>query len=274
MDEALQPMDAETVGLLGGLCKLIDGLVERDKNWRFPEPGSPLFADDQRMPKFEPSSLARLGLIGAVDHLFSIAALLRGDVLPARAIFTLARGALENASVAVWLLSPNTRAERLKRAILWHAMNIKFREKALDLATDDPQHAAARQAEVQKQRATLLDFADKAGLGPADKNGISNPRVSYEGIVKAASHAVPMNIGSAELVWNMCSGMSHGQEWAVHNMSDSLELPGSDEHFVHLSLTVKDDSLLAAVWVAVQMCQHAFDLFDTRGRALLKPKSA
>ena len=68
--------------------------------------GSALGEDDRRSDPWRPSHAASAALSASLDHLHALSHSLtmEGAVLHARAPFTLARGAIENAATALWIV--------------------------------------------------------------------------------------------------------------------------------------------------------------------------
>lgn len=83
-----------------------------------PAPGSSLRADDDAAHPYEISHAVHGALVGAVDNLDALRALVAdAHVVHARAPFTLLRAALENSAAAVWLLGLSSREDRLLRRL-------------------------------------------------------------------------------------------------------------------------------------------------------------
>jgi hypothetical protein len=76
--------------------------------------GSSLWKDDEVTSPYLMSHSVRGALVSAVDHLNAFRALVQdAHVVHPRATLTLLRAALENAALAVWLLAPANRNERV-----------------------------------------------------------------------------------------------------------------------------------------------------------------
>jgi hypothetical protein len=85
-----------------------------------PEAGSSLAGDDKATDPSRLSHAVIALLISAVDHFETLRLVVEEQhALPARGGFTLLRVALENAAVAVWLLAPGLRDERVFRLLRW-----------------------------------------------------------------------------------------------------------------------------------------------------------
>lgn len=99
------------------LMTMIDGWFERtSKKPAAIKPGSDLDADDQATDYLHVSHMVTTSLLHAVDHLHCLKTLIvEAKMLHTSAPFTLIRSAVENASVAVWLLAPEDPQERRLR---------------------------------------------------------------------------------------------------------------------------------------------------------------
>lgn len=146
-DSAAQ--DARDVALasLSKLFALVEAWQERihaQQPW--PEPGSSLAGDDNATDPYRLSHAVVQVLISAVDHLETLRLVVQEQhVVPARGGFTLVRAALENAAVAMWLLAPSRRDERVFRLLRWEWADAEDSDRALLLmaeTTTDPTRSA------------------------------------------------------------------------------------------------------------------------------------
>lgn len=85
-------------------------------------PTSRLARDDEGTQGYWVSTLAAESIGAALDHALTLSVLVeRGQVVTTSAPWTLARGVVEPAATAVWVLSGSNRAERRERALrVWH----------------------------------------------------------------------------------------------------------------------------------------------------------
>jgi hypothetical protein len=90
-----------------------------------PDPGSSLGGDDRDTEPYQISHAATTGIAVAIDHLRCLLqSVVSGAGTPdvqiitrPWALYSLLRGAAENAATAIWLLAPRSRAERLTRRV-------------------------------------------------------------------------------------------------------------------------------------------------------------
>ncbi|MER6791028.1 hypothetical protein [Amycolatopsis mediterranei] len=248
---------------LAGLKKVFDGMEflhqSAQKPWPAPSGGSSLFRDNQETDPYQIGHAVTNSLVGAIDHIQTLSALVgRAGVIPARATFTILRGALENASTAAWLLQPASRDERILRRLRWEWTNMTYRAKAMKLA--DPGFSLE-----PDRKQTLLDIGSKRGFS-GQKQAQILQRTTFSEIVRAAASAideVPEDV--AEIIWNECSGVAHGQTWAVLAMADHEQLRESAEGILDLRLTAPDSDLLTTTLLVGIAIITAWNLRAERG---------
>ena len=138
---------------------------------------SPMGGDDKRLHPYHLSHAVWSSLSHAGDHLNALRALLAGGLVPMFAPYTLIRAALENACMAVWLLDPASRAERITRRLRVAADDVRHGEDARTITGETgPKTRDQRLAEVRQ-------IARKYGVD--ERNVIK--RANYSDIVKAVS---------------------------------------------------------------------------------------
>jgi hypothetical protein len=178
------------------------------------ENGSSFSGDDAKTEPFQLSHGVAQSITNAVDHLhcFRMALTGTGDSvlrLHTYAPFTLLRGAIENAAIAVWVMSSNNRKERVTRH-LWHELTSVRRLQSLLEAAGEP----VGQVTLGRKNA-LLDLAAACGI---DRRAVDNRDLTASIIVKSASDAAGLTDGQlplAFLFWKMCSAIAHGDRGYV-----------------------------------------------------------
>src|SRR5258708_22160694 len=117
-----------------------------------PQSGSALIGDDRHMHPHQLSHAAWSSLSHAVDHLHCLRSLLQdAHVIHMFAPYSLVRGALENASAAVWMLHPSSRIERVGRRLRLATTDIRHSEAAKQLVGQvGPRSKDERMAEVKE----------------------------------------------------------------------------------------------------------------------------
>jgi hypothetical protein len=173
------------------------------------QPRSSLSGDDKCCGGYQVSHAVQMCLVAGVDHLHAAKShLLDFRMLPAQALFSVIRGALENFAAAYWILHPRLRNDRIERTMRWHAKNFKDQKTALEpkgLESD-----ATRDAKLAK----LYALATSRGISNATikKGYTSTEAIAY--VEENSSRCEPL------LAWRLCSGYAHGRPWAFLGMSD------------------------------------------------------
>ncbi|MEV0811426.1 hypothetical protein [Micromonospora sp. NPDC050200] len=246
-------------------------LLRRTDEWMEQEapavqPGSCLARDNELTHPHQVSHAA-IQLIGnAVDHLHAMRSALwdyenNRLTLHTYAPFTLTRGALENASAAIWMLAPASRNERIRRR-LWHELaSIKNTESLLS-EIDQPQDAG-----IQRRKDRVLGLADAAGIDRATLRG----KPQYKDYMEESARFVDLMDGQNNLVyimWKMCSAVAHGDTWIVPlfdlEMIRPLE-PGVSTYRV----TAPTALLHSGVQAAMVLVIKARELFSQRAASHL-----
>ncbi|BCJ65111.1 hypothetical protein [Polymorphospora rubra] len=218
---------------------------------------SPLAADDKLTHPY-PTSYAAIALFGhAIDHIHMLRVALHAGTLNIYAPYTLVRGALENAASIAWLLAPDDQSTRLIRRFRLAVVDINMSERVKELmGYVGPRSKNERLDEIR-------DLALKAGLSPAD----AARRLTFSDIVSDADQESPLPDKKVKLVWNICSGMAHGDPWATLGGNRLVELPGAPPGTKHMQNSSDVENLLFVTFTARRMIEHAFQLYDQRGAA-------
>jgi hypothetical protein len=241
--------------LLGSLFGEIEQAhQQRGEPERFAvEPGSSLDGDDQVTKPYQLSHAAVAAMGHSVEHLHAIRALIvdAGVMHPAAPV-TLARGAIENASIALWLLAPTNRRQRAMRRLrlAWEdAKDGNRAGKEINSPTDLP---------TVQLRLNRLGAAITEDISYTHKSGIKTTD-----IVQAADTNVDRT--HVLTVWRVCAGFSHGRIWTTLAMLDRSEVPNEGEPDVlHLYVTNSLPRLWCAVSTAWRVLTRADQLYQTR----------
>lgn len=177
-----------------------------------PEPGSAFEGDNAATHPYEASHAAWAAIAAAVSHLsclkrsiFTIEGPNHVSAsLHTHGQFTLIRGALENASMAIWLMDSDC-TERILRRLQQEWQEVKHLEEVRKIL-----NSPKGQTESDRLR-ELQDLATKAG---ADIAKITN-RPGYGAMVKSAGARVDTGAKPAHLVWKACSAIAHGEMGAM-----------------------------------------------------------
>lgn len=184
------------------LAPQIDGLMHRmaSPDGFDVDPGSELAADDVASSPYQVSHAARSCLAAAVDHLHASKVLAHDSgLLHLAAPATLARGTIETASTGLWILSPDSRQERVRRTLMWHAQNIH----------DHFRSGLAPKSSTKSERLARLEVvADRFGLSAKSYKSAD----SLTQILQTVEAEHP-DLSSLLMSWRICSGFAHGRPW-------------------------------------------------------------
>jgi hypothetical protein len=227
-------------------------------------PGSDLADDDTVTYPYQVSSSAWAAITAAVSH----ASCLRDSLfvwqdathatvrLHTHGQLTLLRGALENASLAIWLLESDDQATRVLRRLQQERSEVKALEKMETLVG-----SASKRMTMQERMEKLSSLARSAGADPAK---IKRGQPGYQDIVEAAGAYVPYGPQRAAVVWKACSAIAHGEFRALPNFLSTEVLgqaaPGVGLHRVtaNIQLTV------IGTQIAIATTKGAFALYFRR----------
>ena len=169
---------------------------------------------------------------------------------------TLLRGALENASLAIWLLESDDQATRVLRRLQQERSEVKALEKMQTLMG-----SGSGRITTQERMEKLSSLAHSAGADPAK---IKQGQPGYQDIVEAAGAHVPSGPQTAAVVWKACSAIAHGEFRALPNYLTTEVLsqaaPGVGLHRVtaNVQLTV------VGTQIAIATTKAAFALYSRR----------
>lgn len=230
------------------------------------QPGSSLATDNARTDPHQISHTVIYSIGIAVDHLHSMRMALTGKGdgqvgLHTYAPFTMTRGALENASAAIWMLAPGNRQERIRRRLWYELASIKQAEGLLNEA-----HLPQKEG-IQRRRDRVLGLADAARIDRARLKG----KPTYQDYLEEAGRFTDLVDGENNLVyimWKLCSAVAHGDTWILPFFD--LEMVGPHEPGVGTyRVTAPTPLLYSAVKAAALLVDRAQHLLAQRGTAHL-----
>lgn len=222
-----------------------------------PPPGSPLHADDARTHPYQLSHAVWLALSHAVDHLNCLRTLLRDvQVIHMFAPYSLVRAALENASAAVWMLQPPSRASRVCRRLRLAVANISNGDAAKQLA------GLKGGRPRNEQMDTVREVARRAGVSETE----AVQRVRYQDVVAGAASALGQDTVVIPFAWRLCSGIAHGDLWTTVSAAERTELPGAPAGIGSFRVSANVQTLRYVTTLAVRMTGLGWRLFDQRSQ--------
>jgi hypothetical protein len=125
--------------------------------------------------------------------------------------FTGTRAAIENASNALWLLTPASRKERILRRLLKEAASISMAKSAL------AETGVRRDGGIQRRKQRILDVADRVGT---EHDRLARKfRPTHTDIVKEVGIFTELHDDATNfvhLMWRLCSAVAHGDSWIIN----------------------------------------------------------
>lgn len=196
------------------------------------EPRSSLQLDDRYLGAWRGASLAQGAMGAAVDALQTLKFVaIENGVIPMTALYPLLRAVVESAALAIFLLSPRSRDERLRRSYCVAADDARLR------SIFEKQHANAGAAKkLDGVRAEIRELlAERGTLG--DPAAFQFVRVEYSDLVAKAGvvlDADPVVRVESEMtllaLWQLLSGLSHAKQWAMINVLERSEAVVNDDN--------------------------------------------
>lgn len=219
------------------------------------EPGSSLAGDDRKTnPHHLSHAVTQLSSV-ALDHLHALRTLiLDAGALHNSAPFTLARSATEAGATALWMLTPRTRTERVRRRLQLAAQNAKDGNRmSTDSGIPPP-----RALEDRLQQIRLL--SERAG------GGDRLPPLKISEVIRWADgqHFSSMRV---LLAWQVGSGFAHGRLWSSISVLDREARQSTDPEVALLRLTNSKDRVLWVMWAAFDLLAATIKLFEQRSVA-------
>ena len=226
-------------------------------------PGSELETDDKLAHPFTVSLAPWSAATAAVSHLGALRDSLFQATGPAKVHaqihthgqLTLVRGALENASLAFWLLEDDQSVERIVRRIQedW--------EEVRQLEVVRSEAGAPSERTMADREREMTDLLVKVGGDPARLK----KRPSYGEIVKLAGASQPTGAGTAFVVWKACSSIAHGEvrgliAYLTNTTVGSSVPPGMQLNHVTGNIALMSIGCL----IAIGTTREALSLYEKR----------
>ncbi|MBT1669641.1 hypothetical protein KK092_09630 [Curtobacterium flaccumfaciens pv. flaccumfaciens] len=260
--------------------RLIDATVEhlRERgHWNLATPGSELARDDGALMPFQASHLVGHCLVVALDALHSAKLLLRADDgslrVPLVGAYPLLRTAIESASMAVWVLQPTEREERLARnlAARWdeirHDNHMAQAFGAPD-PSDDRHEIVKKQALLREntrrfrtQKRALRDVAVKLGL---DVDRMERGTGGFGALIQDIGPSIGLPGSVTRGTWHVVSGLTHPSVLRSVTMSE-VSYPDDGSPVLNAVFHANLATLGHALDAATLAHSTALDLTTDRG---------
>lgn len=224
--------------------------------------GSDLALDDKTAHPYQVSHAAWAAMVAAVNHLRCLqeSLVVQKDQtnlkmrLHTHGQSTLVRGALENASTAVWLLESDDRQQRILR---------RLQQARAEMAELDTVRELANQPALRSQAVRFKELVDLATSAGIDPRAIKQ-RPQYGTIVRVAGNHVLRDGDAAVVIWKMCSALAHGETTGMLAYLDMRVVAQASPGVALAGVTASVPLLRACVGTAVKTAQLAHDLYAKR----------
>lgn len=265
-DEAREQIGIQ---LWQALFPRIDDLAEKLRGpYMHVEPGSSLRVDDRYLGRWRGGGLHVSAMIASLDALSTVRMVLASGTLPMTGLYPMLRAAIENAALALYLLGPEKRDERLLRAYGIAAEEAKYQCTFLDSLGEDGRPRAARiQAEIRilvRKRGSLGDSADFRPTADSNTNIVTMADTMLR-LDPALSPGVRMPLVA---IWQLLSGMSHAKQWALITSLHRTEAIVNDEDgTAYVKMTSGTELVAVVLSRAIEVLEGALRLYGRRARS-------
>jgi hypothetical protein len=234
-------------------------------DWFAVHPGSSLAGDDAATSPHQLSHAASHAIAVAVDHLDCLRTLIdKARTVHAFAPFGLLRPALEGAAIAIWLLAPPSRDERVTRCVRLAKQDITDSEEAKAII----KASSSQTREQRLDRLRTIVAHRKIDLSSAFG------RYGAEGVVRAGAEAAAPGLGNAATVlWKVCSGVAHARTSGTLAVSQWAEAAQTSENVILSRVTANERTIVLAIKLVVGLVRRAFSLYEDRAACHLQPAS-
>jgi hypothetical protein len=219
--------------------------------------GSPLNRDDLRLEGWWASHVIAHSLGSALDHIITFREMLNGPdpTITNHAPWTLMRGVLEPASLALWIVSGKGSDGRCARALTaWHH---DFKERG-KWEADTGKVVAASAVGGGGMAREMLKLATSLGLDPRPVTNFY-----YSQVVADAAEATGLwDRRTATARWREASAFAHGRSWPLLNLSE----PTAAERIrggYNVRMTLDEVKLAEVARLASDVLEAALDGYAT-----------
>lgn len=238
------------------------------------EDRSSLRMDDRYLGAWQSGSLHVTAMSAAVDALHHVQTVLRSVVsegagLPMSALYPVLRTAVESASLAIYLLEPTKRDERLRRSFWVAAEDAKYADSfAMESSGAG---SGGRLENVKREIRELIHIRPSLG----DPASFKFLPVKYSHLVAGADAAIAADPAialtpalSALALWQLMSGLSHGKQWAFISALDRQDAIVDETNQTALVKMTSSAAVIAvAMTRAVEVLEIALRLYGQRSKA-------
>ena len=236
------------------------------------EDRSSLRLDDQYLGKWRTGTLHTSALGTAADALNTVQLILEPVAngtggLPMTGLYPVLRAAIEGAALAIYLLEPKDRDERLRRSYQIAAVDAKYQGNFAAL-TGNAGNTIYADTKA-KIRALLATRPSIEASGPFEFK-----EVKYSTMVEMADAAVAADPaadhrGSIPLIawWQLLSGLSHGKSWSLVGMLErSNAVVDQANESAHVKMTSSAAGIALILQAALEALETALRLYGQRSK--------
>ncbi|MFI6875792.1 hypothetical protein ACIBL6_20395 [Streptomyces sp. NPDC050400] len=171
--------------------------------------------------------------------------------------YSVIRAAVENACEAMWLLHPTSRPQRIKHCLKRAYENVRQSQEFMELAKITPP-SRTHAERVQEIR----DYSLANGVDPHGVCGRWSATVPLRYVDREVLGGSDM----AEALWRICSGFTHGREWATLGLLERA-VQSTAGNVANVRLSSSGETLLDMLCGATVLTGQAKQLYDVRRRS-------
>ena len=253
----------DAYGVITGCFEYIDALTKFRAADIAIDPQSVLGKADSSMPPYLASHHAQRAIMGATDHLFTLASAMdtrSGGNQTTYGPFTLVRGALESIGQGMYVLGRTRQREMLYRTLRLEASDDGFAkqfgtyinsEKRAEGRTKGIKASTLRHGFSWSDIKRPLGFKDVITTGGGDYGFVDNMLI----------------------FWMLTSGVAHNKPWAVVSLTDRVEIPGTrDSIGATYTLTSNTTYIAAALQTACIATDMLINSYANKSQRRPDPK--
>jgi anti-sigma-K factor RskA len=175
--------------------------------------------------------------------------------------------ALENAAMAVWLLAPARRDERVLRRLRLQWADENDHVQAITLMQAMTGRLAPLEGRLERVKGRLRTLARNRGW-PEEQVLRVTERLSWGSIVETAGNEADQLDGrDAKWCWTVGSGIAHARSWATLAALERTQERATGNGVVHVGLQASDTFVIAVAQSTGLMIAEGWHLFDQRRQA-------
>lgn len=233
------------------------------------EDRSSLALDDRYLGAWRTGNLHTSAMSASLDALLTIKGVLQSNVLPMTALYPMLRAAIENAALAIYLLAPEARDERLRRTYIVAADDAKWRSAF--------EESLGKEGARERRQRVGDEIRDLIATRPSFGNGGST-RLEMPTYTELIAHADAVMVADPAVAfdhqmslvawWQLLSGLSHGKSWAmIEALERSEAIVDHENESAHLKMTSSTASVALALMRGVETLEAALRLYGIRSKS-------